>query len=1120
MASAFVKDFTRSITHSIGRFLAIMAIVALGCGFFAGIRMTSPDMDAAADSYFDGTDMMDIRVVSTMGLTEGDLDALSAVSGVGAVMGAYESDVIAIIDGEQYAVRMHSLPESARDSVVSADGALVTSEDESYLNRLVLDRGRWPEKTGECVISADRVMNTDVEIGDTVIASEGTTALDDVLEVTEFTIVGFAHSPYYVASSSMGTTSLGTGTITQFMYVVPETFAADLPYTEAFLLVDGAKELNSATDAYDERIAEVTDAISAIAPEREKIRFDEVKSEAREEIDQAEADYHAERADAEAELADAKSALDDALATIEENERSLADGERSYNEGVAELRTQRAQANEKFAQAEEQITASEEELAQKQSSLEQAASQLSASWQQAGLTPADAPIALERARAGVDQASAALAQLEAMLASNPEDPELLAQVEAARAQLAELQAQAAAIEQLIAAQQQYDENKAAFDAAYPQAIAQIEQARNQLAAQREEAARQFAAAEQTLSSSSIQLVDARAQLDQARQDYSQGLADYESAAEEAQAKFADAEADIAEAQSQIDELEEPEWLIMDRTRNNGAVMFSSDAERISNIARVFPLIFFLVAALVALTTMTRMVEEERTLIGTYKALGYSQTRIASKYLLYALIASGVGSIIGIAVLTQVLPWVIMYAYSIIYHVPHGALPIDWQVAIIAASLGIGITLLSTWAAVAATLRTSPAALMLPQAPKAGRRILLERIKPLWRRMSFLWKVCARNLFRYKKRFIMTVIGIAGCTALLLTGLGLQNSLDDIINKQYGELVRYNVVISTEEDISESDKQELDTLINDERYLATHTTAHASSMVALGSEDQELSVTLMVPSDEATFQTLWKIRDRKTNDEVNLADDGVVISEKMSYKLDVYPGDTLRLSVPDARGNVTGEVYEFKVDALMENYVANYVFISPEAYTRAFGEAPIESSIYATIAEDKTLRDEFSSLALGIDGVRTVAYTDETIDTYRTLLSSVNLVVIVLVVAAALLAFIVLYNLTNINITERIREIATLKVLGFTKREVALYIFREILLLVLIGALFGLALGVILETSVITTAEVDYVMFGREIHLSSYLEAYALTVFFSLIVMVAMLRKLSHVDMVESLKSNE
>ncbi len=1097
-----------------------MAIVALGCGFYAGLRMTSPDMDAAADAYYDGTNMMDIRVISTMGLTDGDLEALSEVEGVSEVMGAYESDVLAIIDGEQYAVRMHSLPEAASASTASSDGIVVMSDDGDYLNRLVLDRGRWPESARECVISADRVMNTDVEVGDAILVSEATSALDDVLEVTEYTIVGFAHSPYYVASSSMGTTSLGTGTITQYMYVMPEAFSSDLPYTEAFLLVGGAKELNSASEAYDDRIAEVMEAISAIAPSREEIRFSEVKGEAQSEVDDAQSDYHAERADAEAELADAKGQLDEALATITESEQSLADGQRAYDAGIAELRAQRAQADGQFAQAEAQIAASERELDQQQTSLEQAASQLAASWQQAGLTPEEAPAALEQVRAGIDQAASALDQLEGALASDPENPELLAQVEAARQQLAQLEAQAADIEQLVSSQQTYDENKAAFDAAYPEAVAQIEQARNQLAAQRDEASRQFAAAQRTLASSAAQLADARSRLEQARTDYDDGLADYESASREASEQFADAEADIAEVQAQIDELEEPEWLVMDRTKNNGVVMFSSDAERIDNIARVFPFIFFLVAALVALTTMTRMVEDERTLIGTYKALGYSQGRIASKYLLYALLASGVGSVVGIAILSQVLPWVIMYAYSIIYHVPHGALPIDWPLALLAAGLGVGVTLFATWAAVAATLRTVPAALMLPRAPKAGRRILLEHIRPLWRRMSFLWKVCARNLFRYKKRFIMTVIGIAGCTALLLTGLGLQNSLDDIINKQYGELVRYNVVINTEDDISESDKRELSDLIDDERYLTMHTTAHASSMVALGSDDQELSITLMVPSDEAVFQALWKMRDRKTGNDLHLSDDGIIITEKMSYTLDVYPGDTLRLSVPDARGNVTGEVYEFTVDALMENYVANYVFISPKLYEQTFGETPEETSIYATIAEDKALRDEFATAAREIDGVQTVAYTDETIDTYRTLLSSVNLVVIVLVAAAALLAFIVLYNLTNINITERIREIATLKVLGFTKREVALYIFREILLLVIIGAVLGLFLGVLLETSVVSTAEVDYVMFGRDIHLSSFIAAFALTMLFSLLVMAAMLTKLSHVDMVESLKSNE
>ena len=892
---------------------------------------------------------------------------------------------MASIDGEQYATRVHSLPDAARTSDTS-DGVHARSDDPDYLNRPLLVRGSWPQKTGECVLSANLVENDAIAVGDTLTITEGVQDVDQTLVTRTYTVTGFVNAPYYATSSSMGETTLGSGSIQQYMYVPESDFSADLPYTEAYLTVRGAANERASSDAYQRLVDEVADRIKALAPEREQARVDQLKSDAQKELDEKRADYEGERADAQSQLDDAKRQLDDAAATIAASEQELADGQAAYDSGASELASRRASAEQQLADAERQI--------------------------------------------------------------------------------AEGQAQ--------------------------------------------------------LDDAAARLQDGRAQLEQGRADYDSGLAEYEQKKSDADAQLADAERRLDDAQKQIDDLERPEWLVMDRTANYGAASFEADADRVDSIAAVFPFIFFLVAALVALTTMTRMVEEERALIGTFKALGYRRTRIASKYLAYAAAASGIGSILGILALSQVLPAVIMKAYGIIYFVPELPLPlpVDPGFAGLAAGLGVGVTLFATWAAVAATLRERPAQLMLPRAPKAGKRIVLERIGPLWRHLSFSWKVTFRNLFRYKKRFVMTVIGIAGCTALLLTGLGLSNAINDIIDKQFGEITKYNAVVTLADDLSSEEQRRIDDLLDDGSLVTAHTLAMRQNMLAGGPDEQGKRMELVVPEDPASFDRFVALNTRVGHHPVKLDDDGFVLTEKLAAELGVRAGDAVTLTEQDAIGNATGTSYEATVTGIVENYVYHYAYMGPALYEQLMGKAPDYRTVLAVTTSDPDLRVQFSNDLLAAGGVKTVAYNDETIDAYRDMMSSVNMIVVVLVTAAAALAFIVLYNLTNINITERIREIATLKVLGFTPREMNAYIFREIFLLAAIGCAVGLVLGVWMEGFVVVTAEVDQIMFGRAIHPTSFLLAFLLTMLFTVLVMLAMRGKLRRIDMVESLKSNE
>ncbi len=879
VGTAALKEFLRSITRKPGRFLALAAIVALGAGFYAGLRMTAPDMEHSLDAYLDSTRASDLRVVSSLGLTEADLSALADVPGVEAVSGAYACDGRIRLNDAAYTVRFHSLPQSQDEADPSADESPFGPDDQ---NQLTLAEGRWPAAAGECIICADCILDAPYGVGDafTVDADEGSAAQS--LIPGEYTVVGLVRSPLYVSQVSLGTTSLGSGALDQYVYVLPSDFQDRSLYSEAFIAVEGAQDEVNDTPAYDDAVQAVSEGIDVIASEREEAR-------------------------------------------------------------LAELRRQAEEA------AEAQLAAD-------------------------GLPPAYIQQALQA-------------------------PEMRARI----------------------------------DAELPQ---------------------------------------------------------------------------------------ECTWLVLDRQKNVGIHSFLSDAERVDSIASVFPFVFFLVAALVALTTMTRMVDEERLLIGTYKALGYGRARIAAKYLGYGLLASGVGAVVGIAVLSQVLPAVIMNAYGIMYRVPPAGFPLDVSLAALAFGLSVGVVLIATEAAVATTLRARPAALLRPAAPRSGKRILLERIRPLWGRLSFSWKVTCRNIFRYKKRFIMTLIGIAGCTALLLTGLGLHNAVNDIIDIHFTDIIHYNTIVTLDEDAPEEDRREAADLLDSREVLAGSQWVCAQTFLAQGEGDEEVRVELVVPEDPEGFPESVTLRNREDHSPLPLEDDAVIISEKLGRDLSVGPGDTIRLYDQDALGNATGEGFEFTVGGLAESYVNSCVFASPEAYERAFGTSARFDRVYGQLDPSGPPREEVSERLDGLAAVSMVAFNDETIETYRTMLRSVDLIVAVLVICAALLAFIVLYNLTNINIEERIREIATLKVLGFTRREVNAYVFREVILLALVGCALGLVLGIPLEGFVVSTAEVDAVMFGRTIHGLSFLAAFLLTMAFTLASLALMIPKLARINMVESLKSNE
>ena len=1110
MPHALFTEITRTIKGSLARFLAIAGIVALGCGFFAGLKMASPDMQEAAHTFYANQHLYDLRVISTLGLSEKDVSALASVEGVETAMPSRTVDVMATLTSSQSTAR-------------------VSSFRSGELNQPIVVEGRLPQGPYECVMSADPKKRADISLGQQIELPDTSNGVH--LKGGLYTVVGFVNAPTYPYVSNFGTTSLGNGIVQQFVYVTEDAFANDDPYTEVYLTVQGATRYKSGSSAYQSAVDSVAERIAQMNPSLAALRLQELKDDAQAQLDEARQKLEQSRQEAADKLGDAQKKLDDAEAQISAQQQKLADGQRQYDAGRQQLTASRYSAERQFAQAEAQITASEAQIAQGTAELSAGEAQY-----QAGLAAYNAGQAtftqqksafeagrdaylaglaaqgiaassLEEAQQRLSALGLPTSQVDALLATQ-------AQISAAEAELASQQ------QALAAAREELDQRTAQLH----EAESQVAQARQDLSEARSATADQLSAAQEKLAASLSRLSAGQTALQSAEAQTNEGRQSLEEQRTEVEKQLADGQKELDEAQKKIDELKEPDVYVLDRTKEIGVAAYQADSERINDIANVFPLMFFLVAALVSLTSMTRMVSEERTLIGVHKALGYSTAQIAAKYLLYALLASLLGAVIGIACLSQVLPGVIISAYGSIYTIPNGGAPYSIQLdsALLSGLSGIGITLLSTMAAVLSSLKEEPSSLMLPKAPKAGSKILLERVEPLWSRLSFSWKVTIRNLVRYKRRLIMTLVGIAGCTALLLVAFGLRDSISDIIDNQWPAISHYDYIVGMTSDVSEEEADQINAELN--QVGATNIHRITRENVLLESSTQKAGsltrTTIMTSNSLQDLTGLATLRNRLSGQTIELGEDSVVITEKLAKRLGVGVGDTVQVYAQDRIGNASGEPSTLTITGVAENYVGSYLYLGPSAWHSLGIQDQAADGWYATLPEDQATREAFGEKLINQTGVATVDDVNEAIRTYRESLAVVNRVVAILIVAAALLAFIVLYNLTNINIEERVREIASLKVLGFTRHEVDAYVFREIALLAIFGALFGLVLGTYLEGFVVQTAEIDLVMFGRAIHAPSYWFAFGLTLVFSLLVYVAMRPKLKNIDMVESLKSVE
>lgn len=1157
MKKTYRKTILRTIRSTLSRFLAIFAIVALGVGFLAGLLAAPDDMRLSADSYYDDTDLYDVQIVSTLGLTEDDLKLVRQAENVEDVQPVHDMDLVFLSEeGDSYTTRLHTLPRKA----------------DPAMNMPILQSGRMPEKAGECVVvEMKSLLDGRDWIGQILTLDQDEEQEDDGIP-DSLTVVGTVKSSAYLSMEQEHTT-VGTGTVNLIAYTVDETFDLDY-YTGFYLTVKGAKELNSFGQQYEDAVSPVTEALEALGEKRAQVRYEEIVNDANAQLDDAKKEYEDKKAETEEKLAEAEQELNDGEQELADSEQELADAKAEIEKGQSELDSNRASYQSEINSAQAQIDSGYSQIADYQSQLDAGKTQLQDGQVQIdeGYRQLDAgDRQLSQAKAQLDETEANLTALESgkeslwqlagqlgLPASDTSDAAALAvlsQLEAlspeAAQQFAPLKAGLEALAaqgtdtnrakaQLEAGKLEYQQNLAKAQAAR----AELDKKQKELAAQKQalesqqaalnaqkaeldsnaaalrqakaEAQAEFASAEAKLADAKAQYEDGLAKWEDGKKELADGRKEYEDSKAEADEKLADAEEQIKDAESKIREIEEGQWYVFTRDNNVGYASYDSNAEKIAAIATVFPVFFFLVAALVALTTMTRMVEEERQQIGTMKALGYSSGKIAAKYLIYAAFASVAGSVFGLAVGLQLFPTIIINAYNIIYDIPRALTPFNLPYALFASVMAIACTLAATLSACWAELREVPARLMLPKAPKAGKRVFLEYITPLWDRLKFTQKVTARNLIRYKKRFFMTMIGIAGCTALLVTGFGVKDSVSHIVSDQYDELNQYQLMIALKDE-SALEGRDLKKLLDDPEKIAGYLPVMQDSGKMVPKKgDPADSVTIFTPSDVSALPDYFVFRHRNSDEPVIYDENAVIITEKLSERQHLKVGDAITVK------NQDDKEASFTITDICENYVSHYLYISPAAYEEAFGQPAENNMVLCKLPGSETAVDE-DALTTDLLECRDVAaarFTTELSESFGNSIKSIDSIIVVLIVSAGLLAFVVLYNLTNINISERVKEIATIKVLGFYDGEVSAYIYRENIVLTLLGDAAGLVLGVFLHQFVIRTAEIDIVMFGRTVFPMSYVWSALLTIVFSALVNLVMHRKLKKISMVESMKAPE
>lgn len=1114
----------------------------LGVAFFSGLKATGPDMLLTADTYFKKYQLAHFSVQSTYGLDETDKKAIQAADDVKHVEMGYSADVL--LKNSNLVTKVFSVT------------------NDTKLNQYQAIAGRLPDKGGEIALDSKSKMRKHYKLGDrvTFVDSDGSKLTKNFRTAT-YTIVGFVKTPMYIQKGERGSSTIGTGQTDAFAVVPKEDF--DLPvYTQMNITFKQLAKTNAYSESYKTQSRQAKEAVKNALQDQPKARLAKIKTNAQKKIDAG-----------KKELRQARQKLAKNQAKLDAAKAKLADARAKYEHGKTELANRSAAAQAKLAQADRDLQAAKAKLARAKAKIVSGEEQLSQAeeelksgkegWQQAKKQVVQVKSAVKTARNLLQQAKkqnniADLSHdrngIKKEITSTIEEMDLAKEEKRTLKQaLSEYEGE---LDDFLKQTDNADVSDKDVQQGLKFLLARLNQADRYLDQMERELAkekRRIDQGEKTLSQKKAALASAKTAYANGQHDYQAGLAKWnagkqtyqrEKAAGEAklaaalkeitageanyqtklalfhkerakaEKRLAKAEKDLQIEQERLDALKKPHYFVLDRNTNPGYSEYQENADRLSSMSTIFPIFFFLIAALVCLTTMTRMIEEQRTQIGTLKALGYTNGSIILKYLVYGSLASVFGGIAGIIIGFQVFPSIIFNAYKTMYTMPDITLGIYWGIIAISLLVAIACTTLTAFIACRTELRANASVLMRPRAPKSGKRILLERVKFLWRRMNFTSKVTARNLFRYKQRMLMTVLGVAGCTALILTGFGLRDSISNIADRQYGDIMRYDAAINLDETAPKTARATYRSLMQD-TTISSRLEVSQNNLDAVKNGTRPQNVSVIVPKQMDEFADFIVLRDRVTHKRESIPDNGAVLNEKLARLYHVKAGD--HLTVRDG----SNTEYKIKVTAITENYAFHYLYMKPAYYEKIFSKKPVYNLDLLHLKDtSSSWQNAYAEKLVDSKAVLGVTYSNTVSSLLDNTLDSLDVVIVVLIASAALLAFVVLYNLTNINISERVRELSTIKVLGFYPKEVTMYVYRENIILTLMGIFVGFFAGAFLHRFVITTAEVDQMMFSPSIGWLSYLYSALLTLLFAAVVMIVMHIKLKRIDMIEALKSVE
>ena len=1050
------------------RFISIMLMALLGVGFFAGLVASGPDMRDSLDKFLDDTNTYDINIVSTLGLTNEDVDEIKKIKNTENVHGIYSKDISFKTDDKEFIFK-----------------AIEYSEK---INTPILLDGKLPENNNECVVEQDFLIDSGFKIGDNIEIDE-----DDELKANSFKIVGSVKSPIYV-SMERGTTSLGDGTIDYYLYLNKDVFDMDY-YPNIYLNVNSAKIEKITTNKYNELVENVYKDIESIKEERETQRYNNIKEEASEKLQESIDEYEKGKKEGEAELKKAKD-------KIEDSEKEIKNAEN-------ELETGKTKAKKEISNAKAEISSSENKLKKSEKEYEEGLEKYSKGVKEYNSNKSKLESSLDVLNDNLKKLKDLKEEIEKQIAliedeiknGNLENEDKLVLL---KNQLSDLNSNIKEIEsnknkinnELSSAEKELNKTKKALDSAKKEidnGYKELEKGKKELSSRESSLNNQFAKAEKEIEDGKKEIEYAKETLEKEEKKFNE--------------EIKDAEKEIEDAKEDIEGIKEGKWYIFDREDDTGFSSFIDSINSMNNIATLFPIIFYLVAILISSTSMSRMVEEERGDIGTLKALGYSNLRIINKYIVYSLLSTVLGGIIGMFIGFILIPTVVWENYSIIYYLPEFYPKLRFSYGILGTVIAVICITGSTVHSAYKELKDEPSSLMRPKSPKMGKKVILEKIPFIWKRLNFSSKTTVRNVFRYKKRALMTIIGISGCTALILAGFGLRDSIKDIAEYQYGRVFEYDLVVSLNKE-----DEELVNLVKDSDIVESVSLTDSLSG-SISAERIKRDASIIVVENTEDFKNIANLRDIDSGNIIDLSNEGVLISDKLASLLEIEKGENITLTDSD------NNEFEYKVLGIVENYIGHYVYINKDLYESKENDFNI-NTLFIKYKEGNNDNEAFEEMLLDDNSVTSITVVENSLEHVRDLLKSLDLVVMILIVSSALLAFVVLYNLANVNISERVREIATLKVLGFYDKEVDNYINRESIILTCIGIVIGLIAGVFLTGFVISTCETENMRFARSILLHSYIYSILITSVFSIIVNFATHFVLKKINMVESLKSIE